>query len=199
MSPSENPPSPGNSIVPSPQTGSADALRQGDEDAAVRLVERYSARLRELVRTRCSPQLARLLDPEDIIQSVFRRFFQQLADPEYGIPAGEELWLLLLTITLNRLRSAETYHRAKKRDLRRTVGSTEETQWIGSSGRSSVEEDLEVEETLEQLSPRYRTVVRLRLAGYGVAEIAEQLGRSHRTVERLFEEIRKQLGELLHA
>jgi DNA-directed RNA polymerase specialized sigma24 family protein len=55
-----------------------------------------------------------------------------------------------------------------------------------------------VEETLERLAPRYREVVRLRLEGYAVAEIAEHLGRSLRTVERLFEEVRTRLGDLLH-
>ena len=38
----------------------------------------------------------------------------------YDVPAGAELWSLLLVIALNKIRTAEAYHRAGKRD----VGST---------------------------------------------------------------------------
>lgn len=164
------------------------------EDAAAAIVRHYAPRLHALVARRCSNNLARVLDPEDILQSVFRRFFEQVSDPAYQIPAGDELWLLLLTIALNRVRSAETHHRAARRDLRRTGVPLGDA----VSDEPSAEERLVAAETLERLSPRYRAVVQLRLAGHSVAEIATRLGRSLRTVERLFEELRTRLGELLH-
>lgn len=167
-------------------------------DGPSRLVAHYAPRLHALVRARYSADLARVVDPEDIVQSAFRRFFRQLADPAYAIPAGEDLWLLLVTITLNRLRSAETHHRASKRDLRRTSDAPLVEAIAPSSVAANPEGDLVVGETLDRLAPRYREVVLLRLEGYGVAEIAERLGRSHRTVERLFEEVRQRLGDLLH-
>jgi DNA-directed RNA polymerase specialized sigma24 family protein len=40
-------------------------------------------------------------------------------------------------------------------------------------------------------------MVELRIEGYAVAEIAHQTGRAKRTVERLLQEARQRLGELL--
>src|SRR5262245_10642032 len=100
-------------------------FRQGDEQAAAELYARYAHRLRALVKARCSSDLARRIDPDDIVQSVFRRFFQRVSQGDYDVPAGEELWGLLLVIALNKLRTEETYHRAGKRDVRLTIDGVE--------------------------------------------------------------------------
>ena len=44
----------------------------------------------------------------------------------------------------------------------------------------------------------HRQIIELRIESYEVAEIAEKVGRSKRTVERLLQECRKQLGSLPH-
>src|SRR5437588_12669938 len=93
-------------------------LRGGQKDAAMELYLRYAQRLRALVRARCSSQLARRLEPDDIVQSVFRRFFRRVLQGDYDVPPGEELWGLLLVIALNKIRTEETFHRAGKRDIR---------------------------------------------------------------------------------
>jgi len=36
------------------------------------------------------------------------------------VPPGEDLWKLLLVIALNKIRARGTFHRAAKRDVRRT-------------------------------------------------------------------------------
>ena len=71
-------------------------LRGGQQDAATQLYVRYAQRLRALVRARCSSQLVRRLEPDDIVQSVFRRFFRHVLQGDYDVPPGEELWGLLL-------------------------------------------------------------------------------------------------------
>src|SRR3954462_13845992 len=93
-------------------------LRGGQQDAATELYLRYAQRLRALVRARCSTQLARRLEPDDIVQSVFRRFFRRVLQGDYDVPPGEELWGLLLVIALNKIRTEEAFHRAAKRDVR---------------------------------------------------------------------------------
>src|SRR5688500_6266680 len=95
-------------------------FRTGNTRAAEQLYRRYSDRLRALVRTNLSHGLSRRLDADDIVQSVFRRFFEAARQGRYMLPSGEELWDLLLVITLNRLRSEEQFHRAGKRDIRLT-------------------------------------------------------------------------------
>src|SRR5689334_10746491 len=76
-------------------------LRRGSEDAATALYLRYAQRLRALVRARCSREVQRRIEPEDLVQSVFRRFFRRVQQGEYDVPAGEELWGLFLVIALN--------------------------------------------------------------------------------------------------
>src|SRR5262249_11311177 len=98
------------------------ALRDGRPEAANELYRRYADRIRALARAKLSRGVACRLDPDDIVQSVFRRFFHAASSGRYQLPSSEELWDLLLVITLNRLRSAEQHHRAGKRDLRQTVG-----------------------------------------------------------------------------
>ena len=91
-------------------------LRKGEQDAATALYLRYAQRLRALVRARCSSQLARRLEPDDIVQSVFRRFFRRVLQGDYDVPPGEELWGLLLVIALNKIRAWGNFHRAARRD-----------------------------------------------------------------------------------
>ena len=83
-------------------------LRRGEQDAATQLYVRYAPRLRALVRARCSDRLAGRLEPDDIVQSVFRRFFRRVVQGGYEVPPGEELWGLLLVIALNKIRTEET-------------------------------------------------------------------------------------------
>src|SRR5580692_4035275 len=110
---------PGNDPIP----GATDQsllkdLRHGDEDAAAHLFQRYGRRLTALVRARTSHSLANRIDPDDVVQSVFRTFFLRVRDGHYDVPAGAQLWGLLLTITLSKLRNHENYHLAAKRDAR---------------------------------------------------------------------------------
>src|SRR5215471_16211688 len=86
-------------------------FRTGNPGAAEQLYQRYSDRVRTLVRTNVSRALSRRLDADDIVQSVFRRFFEAARQGRYLLPAGEELWNLLMVIILNRLRSEEQFHR----------------------------------------------------------------------------------------
>ena len=53
------------------------------------------------------------------------------------------------------------------------------------------------EETLEQLPPLHQQVARWRLEGFDHQEIAEKAGRSKRTIERIFQECRQILQEIL--
>jgi RNA polymerase sigma factor (sigma-70 family) len=175
-------------------------FRAGSQDAAARLYERYAQRLRAVVASQSTAALGSRCDADDIVQSVFRRFFQRAKKGTYEVPASEELWNLFLVIALNRLRAEEAYQRAAKRDVRLTSSE---------AGRGSLLANLEqpdpaaaylevvIAEALEQLPEATQQLVKLRIEGYEVAEIAEKTGRSKRTVERALQEARKQLSALL--
>src|SRR5436309_12594638 len=95
-------------------------FQNGDREAAGLLYARYADRLRALTRRKSSTALACRLDPDDIVQSVFRNFFHAAREGGYDVPPGEDLWKLLLVIALNKIRARGTFHRAAKRDVRRT-------------------------------------------------------------------------------
>lgn len=174
-------------------------VRHGNQDAATRLYIRYAQRLRALVHDRCSPDLARRVEADDIVQSVFRSFFRGASQGYYEVPAGEDLWKLLLVIALNKIRAQGLFHRAAKRDVRRTapleVGATEADRRTEDGEQAFLR--LVIQESLALLPDAHREMVGLRIEGYEVTEIAERTGRAKRTVERILQEARKQLSALL--
>jgi RNA polymerase sigma-70 factor (ECF subfamily) len=176
-------------------------FRQGSQDAATQLYLRYAQRLRALAEAQCSADLVRRVDVEDIVQSVFGSFFRGAAQGYYDVPAGDELWKLFLVIALNKIRAKGAFHRAAKRDVRRTAGGNAlERELPASKSQDDAEFtflELVIDEALEQLPAQHRTMVELRVEGYEVAEIARKMGRSKRTVERILQEARKKLGDLL--
>ena len=85
-------------------------FRRGNQDAATQLYLRYAKRLRALVKEQCSNELARRLEEDDIVQSVFRTFFTGAKQGLYKVPGGQDLWKLLLVISLNKIRAKGAYH-----------------------------------------------------------------------------------------
>jgi RNA polymerase sigma-70 factor (ECF subfamily) len=176
-------------------------LRLGSEDAATQLYLRYAHRLRALARAQSSPELARRVDAEEIVQSVFGSFFRVASAGHYDVPVGEELWKLFLVIALNKIRAKGAFHRAAKRDVRLTAAGD----YFDNCAELPDKHDeaalaflrLSVEEAMGQLPVAQRQMVALRIEGYDVGEIAQQTGRSKRTVERLLQAARKKLAHLL--
>jgi RNA polymerase sigma-70 factor (ECF subfamily) len=95
--------------------------RGGNERAAAELYRRYAQRLHALARAQLSADLSRRVDVDDIVQSVFGSFFRGVSEALYDVPAGEELWKLLLVIALNKIRKKAAHHHAARRDSRRTT------------------------------------------------------------------------------
>jgi RNA polymerase sigma-70 factor (ECF subfamily) len=192
----------GSASVPSGDQAPSDRsllarLRGGQQDAATELYLRYAQRLRALVRARSSSQLARRVEPDDIVQSVFRRFFRRVLQGDYDVPPGEELWGLLLVIALNKIRTEEAFHRAAKRDVRLCAESADPALLPARQDSESALLQLCVEDALGQLPAQQRTMVELRIQGHEVAEIARQTGRSKRTIERNLQDVRTRFRELL--
>lgn len=174
-------------------------LRGGSEDAATQLYQKYANRLRALAKANTSAQLARRVDAEDIVQSVFRIFFAGASQGLYDVPDGEDLWKLLLVIALNKVRGEGVFHQAAKRDVRATA----ELDRIDPTAEPAGDDDfamtflrLVVQDTLEQLPAKERQMLELRMEGYDVGDIAERVGRSKRTVERCLQQARTRLKSL---
>jgi RNA polymerase sigma-70 factor (ECF subfamily) len=175
--------------------------RRGDQDAATQLYVRYVKRLRALAQAKCSTYLAQRVDADDIVQSVFRTFFRGVRQGYYDVPEGEDLWKLLLVIALNKIRAKGAYHQAAKRDVRLTetidCSNPSVAECLGEDAFHQTFLKMVVEEALDQLDPRQREMVELRMQGHDIAEIAHMTGRSKRTVERNLQEVRRKLQGLL--
>jgi RNA polymerase sigma-70 factor (ECF subfamily) len=174
--------------------------RQGSQEAATQLYLRYAQRLAALARVECGPDLRPRMDIEDIVQSVFGSFFRGVRQGDYDVPAGEELWRLFCVIALNKIRGKGAYHRAAKRDVRRTTRG----EVLDQAGLAPPHDEaaialleMTVKEALGRLPPLHRTMLELRIEGYEVLEIARQTGRAKRTVERVLQEARATLRGLL--
>jgi RNA polymerase sigma-70 factor (ECF subfamily) len=159
-----------------------------DEDAAFNLYVRYAQRLIQLARQKTPNDLATRVDAEDIVQSVFRTFFRRASAGQYDVPEGEELWKLLLVIALNKLRSHGAFHRAGKRDVQKTSALNDCQEFA----RQGVDADLarqflqmSIDEVVSKLPLASQMIIRLRIEGYEMQEIALRVQRSKRTVERV--------------
>ena len=176
------------------------SYRHGSQEAAKVLYQRYAHRLRALARLRKPADLEGRVDDDDIVQSVFGSFFRKVNHGAYDAPAGEELWNLFVVITLNKIHAKGVYHRAAKRDIHQTTGGLGIDQFpdvLASESQVCDALRMSVEEALEQLPEQHRVVIHLRMEDHEIAEIACLTGRSKRSVERILQESRKRLAELL--
>jgi RNA polymerase sigma-70 factor (ECF subfamily) len=182
-----------------------DLLRQGNEEAAEAIFDRYVSRLIALTRSRLSNRLQRRVDPEDVVQSAFRSFFRRAGAGDYDLSDPGNLWRLLTVITLNKLRRTAEYHSAEKRNFtaeRTPDAAGEGVRWIESaSGGPSPQAQIEVAEEIEVLSQGFSTehvrILELRLQGYKLEEIATDRSCSERTVRRVLKQFRTRLEQRL--
>ena len=174
--------------------------RNGHEQAAQVLVQRYMLRLTALARSRLSRKLARRLDPEDIVLSAWRSFFVAADAGRFSLSTEDDLWPLLVTITLRKLSRQASRHSAVRRDLSRELPIDEQLTWQTLIARDPSPEEAafiadEIERLMSQLSESDRTVLSLRLQGHDHAEIAKRLQCSDRTVRRAMVRVRELLQQ----
>ena len=171
-------------------------LAAGQPLAAEALFRRYADRIRALARARLPDHLTPRADPDDVVQSVFRVFFESARKGLYQVPDGQTLWNLLGMVTVNKVRALHAHHGAARRDARLTVAWGPDTTDPADPAETDLLE-VAVRDVLEQLPGAERAAVELRLEGYEVAEIADRVGRSKRAVERSLQKAREHLTELM--
>jgi RNA polymerase sigma-70 factor (ECF subfamily) len=200
------PDEPGRRPGPSPEGAATDRsllrrLQHGQADASTELYLRYAERLLALAAAQSSAELARRVDPEDIVQSVFRTFFRRASLGHYTVPDGEEIWKLLLVIALNKVRATGAFHRAAKRDVRRTAGGEAFERAVEShpdrDGSALDTLRMVIGELLEGLPEAHRRIIELRIEGHEVNDIAAAVRRSKRSVERVLQDFRQRLDALI--
>ncbi len=179
------------------------------EATAAGLYERYAGRLRAVVQRHLGGPLRRKMDPDDVVQSVFRCFFQRVARQQYTWPSEASLWRLLLRLTQSKCSHKRRYYRAARRDVRREWEPPSEPAAQGRPGGWEPRDETATPDQLATLADTVaevkrrlstdtkRRIFELSLLGHSVVEISAETGFYERGVERVRAEIREQLHALL--
>jgi len=172
--------------------------QDGDESAAWLLYERYVKRLVGLARSRLSQKLTARVDAEDVVQSVYRSFFRNARAGRYELEQSGDLWRLLASITVNKVRDQAKRHTQQKRTVDRESAMPDGDGSAESFGRLIADEPSpeaaamlieEMEQVMIQLDQSQGKILELRLQGYIVEDIASMMHCSERTVRRKLDRI----------
>jgi RNA polymerase sigma-70 factor (ECF subfamily) len=179
-------------------------VRAGDDQAARELVERYEPVIRREVRVRLhDPRLYSRFDWTDVSQSVMASFFVRVAAGQFDLEQPDQLMRLLVVMTRRKLVNQQRWHRAERRDYRRSEPCDPEYLDGQSAGAASPSRLVAGRELLDEfrrrLTDEERQLADLRAQGYEWAEIARQLGGTpgarSKQLERAIDRIEQQLEQ----
>lgn len=179
-----------------------DCLRRGDEDAASEVFHRFAQRLIALARSQLDSRLRTRVEPEDVVQSVFRSFFTRFEAGQFQLGNWDNLWTVLTLITVRKCANRTEFWQAAKRDLQREAnlprhrGSLEDAQARDPTPAEAAILSESVELLMKKVPEQDRSILTLHLQGCDIAAISAQVGRTERTVRRTLERIRRMLMRL---
>jgi len=184
--------------------GLIDQLQAGDDTAAAEVFNRFARRILGLARRRLHASVRSKVDPEDVLQSVFRSFFGRQRAGRFAIENWDSLWGILMVMTLRKCRRRIQYHRADRRDAQRETRWDEDLEAAGDPGLFARDPTPSEAAILIELVGRLmrnfpeddRAILTLHLQGCTIAEIKSQTGRAMRTIRRVLERIRRSLREI---
>jgi DNA-directed RNA polymerase specialized sigma24 family protein len=182
------------------------------EEAARVIWERFSSRLLNLVRRHLDNRIRRREDEQDVLQSVYASFCLGQMEGKTSPASREELWKLLVRITMCKVVNTSHRHQAARRDVRREREDGHEITEAGllfprwmldyvDRSQPSPEDKVividEVERLLNGLRPLERQILLWKVEGHTHAEIAAKMGRTIRSIELKMQVIRKRITSIL--
>ncbi len=175
-------------------------LAEGDPATVEQFWQRYGDSLQRIAERQIASWLKRRVDPEDVVQSACRTFFRRASAGDFSLESKDELWRLLLTITLNKVRMQARFHTRNRRDLSREqalpeAASLQPAQWDRSIENIELQDMLQA--AFSEDDGERQRVLQLWLESRTQAEIAAEIGCSERTVRRIQDKIRKDLARFL--
>ena len=178
-----------------------------ERDEAARLVwERYFRDLLALAHRHLGWRIRQKVGAEDVLQSVYASVCRRQRRGEFELYDRDDLWKLLVTVTLNKARNAAKWHQRDRRDVHRQValpavdGGHDEGTWLPFvAAGPTPDEAVALAEALEQRirslgDPLLMQIALKKLEGYANKEIAEELDYTERTIERKLGMIRRKWG-----
>ena len=170
----------------------------GSESAARDLFDKYCERWMKLAKRRIGQRMASRFDPEDVIQSAFRTFFTRVKNDEFTFEAEDDLFKLLVRLTVRKtLRRIEHHSAAKRNPNSEAAQRTDDVEPFSLIASRAVTPDMEValidefQLFIGDLPELDRKVIELKIQGYTTVEIAEKVGSYERKVRRVLERIEK--------
>jgi RNA polymerase sigma factor (sigma-70 family) len=179
-------------------------LRAGNPSAAARVVERYAHRLVALARKNLNRRILGKEDPEDVLQSVFKSFFHRVSAGQFRLDSRDNLWALLVRLTLHKCGHRAEHYGAARRDVQREAAAPQPADassvpWEALAREPTPVEAAMLAETVERLltglEPHQRQIVQLSLEGESPARIAAAVGVTQRTVQRVLRGVRERLQQ----
>jgi RNA polymerase sigma factor (sigma-70 family) len=179
----------------------SERLQRGDPEAAERVFARYAEGLARLAGQNLSPRLAARFDSADVVQSAFRTFFRRSAQGEFKIDSSSQLWRLLAKITLLKARAHARRHLADQRDVRAEAPADDD----GTQSETACEQPGpaeqavlldQIEALLDGLPPQYGELLRFRLEGHSVTDVARDMGLSRQSVHRMLNVLQERFADL---
>jgi RNA polymerase sigma factor (sigma-70 family) len=190
-------------------------LKAGQASAAHQLWNRYADRLVDLARRKLGAAPKAVADEEDIAQSVFGSICRGAAAGRFDrLNNRDDLWWILLAVT----RRKAVDHIRREASLKRGGGRVRSESGLNraafAEGPFALDQLIGCEPTAELLAileeqhrrllgmlrdDDLRKIAMLRIEGYTVAEVADMLGISVRSIERKLRLIRNAWShELAH-
>jgi RNA polymerase sigma factor (sigma-70 family) len=173
-------------------------LSTGDQEAAREIYERFVGQLVALAARKLDRRLGAKADPETVAHSAFESFFVRYRSGAVEVHNWGMVFGLLAHITVRKALNRNRYHRQQRRDDTGTVSFED---WQAVARGPSVEDEVEVAElltaTLNGFDPDEREVIETYMNGSTPGAVAQKVGLSTRTVQRILERFRTRLQGLL--
>lgn len=173
-------------------------LAQGESEAVAEFWETFGEPLRRVAQRQISSSLAQRVDPEDIVQSACRTFFRRAGQGEFDCRHHDDLWRLMLTITLNKARMQARHHARARRNI--NAQRPLDAEPMVNRYENAIEEiDFSdfLNNIFERLDEENSDILQRLLEGQTQEQIAVERGCSERTVRRMKSRIRESLEFLL--
>ena len=163
----------------------------------------YMPKLFRLVEKNMTNRLKQKEGPDDVVASVMRSLIRMQSEGKLHIEESDVFWRLLVVIALNKVRKKARFYKAKKRDSGREIPISEGMPQLEDLAVSHDLTDEEGEvmgkmiETLaERLDEDSRFVLNGLIAGQAKLDLASELGKSTRTVNRCCQKIEEELRNM---
>jgi RNA polymerase sigma-70 factor (ECF subfamily) len=161
-----------------------------------------------LARKKLKSKILRKEDPDDAVQSAFRSFFHRHRLGQFRIGSRDDLWALLVRMTLYKCGHRIEYYHAAMRDVIREAEAPEPSgssdfRWEALSREPPPDEAAMLNETLERLlsslKPHQRQIVLLSMEERSTAEIAGMVCVTQKAVQRVLKGVRERLERWIAA